>query len=75
MATVVRLLQNYTLSGVNYQANDLVSIDDALATSLVAGKIADNNANAIAAAQAAGEVTRTPSVDEVEIAPKRYKSG
>lgn len=47
MATTVRLLTGYILSSIPYNAGDLVSIDDATATLLVNGKIADNNANAI----------------------------
>ena len=75
MATTVRLLQKYTLSGVEYSANDLVSIDGALATQLVAGKIADSTAAAVARAVAEGEPIRYPTNDAAAAAIKLYPPG
>lgn len=63
MATTVRLLQNYTLSGVPYKAGDLVSINDTLATQLSAAKITDSTAAAITQATNEGKVVKYPDVD------------
>jgi len=73
MTTLVRLLQKYKLSGVEYSAGDYISIsDDAVATAMVTAKIADNNANAIARAIAEGEVLRIPENDAITNSIKNY---
>lgn len=63
MTTTIRLLVGYTLSGIPYNSGDLVSIDGAIATVLVNGRIADNNADAINRAVAEGEIIQYPAID------------
>lgn len=65
MATTIRLLTDIILSGVPYKSGDLVSITDLTATQLVAGKFADDNAEAIARAVTEGEIIQYPDVDAI----------
>jgi hypothetical protein len=65
MATTVRLLSNYTLSGVPYAAGDLVSIGDTLATQLNTGKIVDSTEAAITQAEAEGKAIQYPAIDQL----------
>lgn len=66
MATTVRLLSDYILSGVPYKSGDLVSIDSTLATALAAGGIVDNNSAAIVQANIEQEIVNFPAIDGVK---------
>jgi len=65
MSTTVRLLMDYTLSGVPYKSGDLVSIDSTLATSLANGKIVDSTTAAIDRAILEGRNIKSPNSDAI----------
>lgn len=75
MATTVRLLQNYTLSGVPYKAGDLVSIDSTLATQLSAAKVTDSTIAAINEAIAEGKSLRYPGNESLTYGKSLPASG
>jgi len=68
MATkTVRLLVDYTFSGVQYRADDLVIIDSSLATALETGGIVDTALEAIKAAMGKGKVVNYPNIDSAQL--------
>jgi lysophospholipase L1-like esterase len=59
----IRLLSPATLSGINYNINDLVNIDSGLASSMVSAKTATAGADEIYKAALMGEIVRYPDTE------------